>query len=90
MAVHGALLAPPGSSPPRLGYLASLRNAQLLVGRLDDITDDLVIDANCIMSSDQTTIYEFSISADGQLLLHGRAAVVLNAESHTHTPGVAP
>lgn len=89
MAVHGALVAPPGRSCARVGYLASVRSTQLLVSRLDDITADLLIDANCIMSSEQTTMYSFSISAAGQLLLHGRAAVVLNADNLTPTSGVA-
>ncbi len=83
MAVHGALLAPRASTRARVGNLVSVRGTQLHVPRLDDIAADLVIDANCILSSEQTTIYEFSISAAGKLLLQGRAAVVLNADHLT-------
>jgi predicted hotdog family 3-hydroxylacyl-ACP dehydratase len=80
MAVHGALLAPPDSSNARLGYLVSVRGTQLHVGRLDDITADLRVEATCITRSENNILYQFSVSAAGQLLLDGRAAVVINAD----------
>jgi len=80
MAVHGALLAPPGSTGARVGYLVSVRGAQLHVGRLDDIAFDLRVEATCITRSDNNILYQFSVSAAGQLLLDGRAAVVINAD----------
>jgi predicted hotdog family 3-hydroxylacyl-ACP dehydratase len=89
MAVHGALLAPPDSSSARVGYLVSVRGAQLHVGRLDDIAFDLRVEATCITRSDNNILYQFSVSAAGQLLLDGRAAVVLNADALTPTSGEA-
>jgi len=88
MAVHGALLAPPGSSRARVGYLVSVRGAQLHVPRLDDIAADLLVEAACITRGENNILYQFSVSAMGQTLLTGRAAVVLDADKLT--AGEAP
>lgn len=81
MAVHGALLAPAGSTRPRVGYLVSVRGLTMAVTRLDDIHADLLITASCIMASESNMLYQFSVRADDLLLLEGRAAVVLNADT---------
>lgn len=78
MAVHGALLAP-NQAPPRSGFLASVRNAILHVGRLDDIAADLTMQATLFSSDGNNVLYDFSIHAEGRLLLEGRAAVIINA-----------
>src|SRR5665647_634307 len=85
-----ALLAPLDSSSARVGYLVSVRGAQLHVGRLDDIAFDLRVEATCITRSDNNILYQFSVSAAGQLLLAGRAAVVINADALPSTSGDAP
>lgn len=90
MAVHGALLAPPGSIRARAGYLVSVRGTQLHVPRLDDIVADLLVEATCITRSENNILYQFSISAAGHLLLDGRVAVILNADIHTPASGDAP
>lgn len=87
MAVHGSLLAPPNSIRARAGYLVSVRGAQLHVARLDDIAADLLVEAACVMRSENHVLYQFNVSADGQPLLEGRAAVVLNAQSLTAAGG---
>lgn len=81
MAVHGALLAPADNPAPKAGFLVSVRGVQLNVARLDDIAEDLTIRANCIMSNENNILYQFSVSAAGQVLLEGRAAVVMNADA---------
>lgn len=80
MAIHGALLAPVGSERPKSGYLVSIRSTKLHVVRLDDIDADLEIEATCLARTNNDVLYQFKISATGQLLLDGRAAVVLNVE----------
>lgn len=80
MAVHGALLAPPGRQAARVGYLVSARSTKLHVPRLDDIAADLEIDASCITRADNNILYQFTVSAAKNVLLSGRAAVVVNAE----------
>ena len=90
MAVHGALLVPPETAAARVGYLVSVRGAQLRVSRLDDISADLVVEATCITRSENNILYQFSVSAAGRLLLDGRAAVVLDAEALIPDSGVTP
>jgi len=90
MAVHGALLAPPGSTSPRIGYLVSVRGTQLHVSRLDDIAADLRVEATCITRSENNILYQFSVSAAGRLLLEGRATVVLDADALTPVSGEVP
>ena len=90
MAVHGALLIPPDSASARAGYLVSVRGTQLHVRRLDDICADLLVEATCIRRSENTILYQFSVSAAGRLLLDGRAAVVLDAGALTPPSGDAP
>jgi predicted hotdog family 3-hydroxylacyl-ACP dehydratase len=78
MAVHGALLAG-AETAPRAGYLVSVRGVALEVERLDDIAGDLIVEANCIINQAGNVLYAFSIRAATATLLHGRAAVVLDA-----------
>jgi predicted hotdog family 3-hydroxylacyl-ACP dehydratase len=78
MAVHGALLSA-ADAAPRPGYLASVRNTVLHVGRLDDIDAALTVEATRVTGDSATVLYDFSLLAEGRLLLEGRAAIVLNA-----------
>ena len=80
MAVHGALLAPPGSKGARVGYLVSVRGTRLLVPRLDDIAADLRVEAACLTRSENNILYQFNVSGAGVGLLEGRATVVVNAD----------
>lgn len=81
MAVHGALLAPANSTRPKVGYLVSVRGVTMAVTRLDDINTNLVISVSCMMANENNMLYQFTVTANHQLLLEGRAAVVLNADS---------
>ena len=80
MAVHGAVLAPPGSTGARVGYLVSVRGTQLLVPRLDNIAADLEVEATCLTRSENNILYQFKVTAAGVTLLAGRATVVVNAD----------
>lgn len=77
MAVHGGLTA--GGARPTAGYLASLRDLTCHVAWLDDIAEDLVIDAENLTGEGSRVIYAFTLSAGGRDLLSGRAAVVIDA-----------
>ena len=79
MAVHGALLAPEGA-PPRPGYLARVRSVQLAVDRLDDLAQDLDIVAERLSGDENNILYHFRVAHAGNLLLSGRAAVMLVAQ----------
>ncbi len=79
MALHGGLMASesPGGHRPRKGYLASLRN--IVVGRpvLDDLPDDLLIEAELLMGDNDSSLYAFTVSTANASLITGRAAVKL-------------
>ncbi|BBP02398.1 3-hydroxylacyl-ACP dehydratase [Sulfuriferula nivalis] len=87
MAIHGALLAPRDNARPRAGFLISVRGTTLHTPRLDDICDDLDIVATCIHSSADNILYQFTVHAAQQLLIDGRAAVILNAENQLQQAG---
>ena len=78
MAVHGAWDAKFGKKP-RAGYLVALRDVACDKMRLDDIDDDLIVDAEKIMGDEARVIYQFSIHAGSSRVMSGRATVVLDA-----------
>jgi predicted hotdog family 3-hydroxylacyl-ACP dehydratase len=77
MAAHAAL-GNSGKGHSRKGYLASVRNFSLSVARLDTVEGDLIIEADQIVAEDQRALYDFRISAQGQVLMTGRAAAVFD------------
>ncbi len=83
MAVHGALLggaAGNGTGPrTEAGFLASLRNVQLHVQRLDDIQSDLICEAALVAGDRDGALYEFTVSSLSRPLVSGRATVVFDA-----------
>ncbi len=84
MAVHGALMAEAvartaGDTPPRAGYLASLRSVNLYVERLDTVPGPLTVSAERMTGDANTVLYSFTVQAGAQTLLSGRAVVVLDA-----------
>jgi predicted hotdog family 3-hydroxylacyl-ACP dehydratase len=80
VAVHGGLKTANAQAPTR-GYLANAKDVHWQVDRLDDIEDDLIIDAEQLISEGGRSIYAFRIAAAGRHLLDGRVAVVLEGAS---------
>lgn len=78
MAVHGWLVAGRGG-PPTHGYLASVRDVHLRIGRLDGIEGELVIDAERLMGDTRGVTYRFLLTGDGLEFLDGRATVLFRA-----------
>ena len=79
MAVHGAWDAK-FDRKPRAGYLAALRDVACETMRLDDLSDDLIIDAEKMMGDEARVIYQFTIHAGAKKIMSGRATVVLDAD----------
>ncbi len=86
MAIHGALLA--GSAPDspgplesaaRHGYLVAAFDLTWSVERLDQCPSPLTIEAVREFGSDNQVAYRFELSAAGESIMRGRAAVVLSA-----------
>ena len=95
MAVHGALLSQKliprdQQRASKAGYLTSVRDVQWQIERLDDVLDDLTVQAERIAGSDVSLLYRFSVSAKEEILLTGRASVLIDAASlskHSNTNG---
>ena len=78
MALHGGLMAAPGT-PPSAGFLAAARNVNLHVSRLDDVPGLLLVTVRRLAGADTTALYHFELHDEsGRLLVDGRATVVLN------------
>ena len=73
MAVHGSIH---NENRIRSGMLAALRDVELAVERLDDIAEDLVIEAHCLLNESGRLLYRFEVKASNRVLLQGRATVV--------------
>lgn len=80
MAVHGALSSQKNASQPRGGRLASVRSVDIFVARLDTIQEDLDVHATLLMNDENSMIYEFTVSTPSQILLQGKATVILMPE----------
>lgn len=82
MAVHGSLLVRDDDTAtvtmkPRAGFLASVRNVDLRVARLDDVHGVLTIEATRESGDDTRVLYRFEVRDGEAVLVSGRAAVVL-------------
>jgi predicted hotdog family 3-hydroxylacyl-ACP dehydratase len=79
MALHGTLAAPPGT-PPRPGFLASVRGVVLHVPRLDTVPGALRVQATKLAGDERQASYQFALHDDeGRALVEGRATVILSA-----------
>ncbi len=77
MAVHGALMTQGSGGAPRIGFIGSVRDVRLHVEHLDGILAPLEIEAVKQLADDNHSLYELRVSAGGQELMTGRAAVFL-------------
>jgi predicted hotdog family 3-hydroxylacyl-ACP dehydratase len=72
MAVHGAMQ----EGKKEHGMLAALRDVELAVERLDDVAEDLIVDAHCLLNESGRLLYQFQVRTKDRELLRGRATVV--------------
>jgi predicted hotdog family 3-hydroxylacyl-ACP dehydratase len=82
MAVHGALLAATevtAGARPKVGYLASVREVVCQAPYLHTFAGALTIAATRLMGEETRVMYEFVVSAEGEVRVTGRAAVVMDA-----------
>lgn len=79
MAVHGAWVAK-CEKKPCSGYLAALRDVFCHTMRLDDLSDDLIIEAEKVLGDEARVIYQFAIHAGTEKIMSGRATVILDAD----------
>ncbi len=79
MALHVAIGngQTPGAIAPRQGYLASLRELSCHCDRLDLLPGTLVVVAKRVFGEASRAIYHFTLRHEDDVLLDGRAAVVV-------------
>lgn len=77
MAVHGGLRGRERGGAVLPGVLVALRDVQLHVARIDDLSDALEASAQVLAEGEGSQQYAFRIHHCGQLLAEGRAAVML-------------
>ncbi|MBM4201530.1 MAG: 3-hydroxylacyl-ACP dehydratase [Gammaproteobacteria bacterium] len=77
VALHAALAAPPDhAAEPVPGYLAGIRRLELMAMRLDDITEDLIVDARCQVADGGGLLYEFDLTAGSHRVLAGSLTIL--------------
>lgn len=79
-AVHSALLI---GEDGKLGsgFLTSVRNVQWYRSRLNDLGDELTVQATRLSGNDMTVLYAFSICAGSENLIDGRVSIFLNSDA---------
>jgi predicted hotdog family 3-hydroxylacyl-ACP dehydratase len=77
MAVHVGLLQQGKERRLALGYLGAVKNLTLRAGRLDDVKEDLTVQATRLVGQGSSFIYTFRVSAGPHVLLDGRASIFL-------------
>jgi predicted hotdog family 3-hydroxylacyl-ACP dehydratase len=80
MALHASLASAAGGAvAPTPGFLASARDVRLHADRLDTAAGPLVVAARRLAGDERQAMYRFELrDAAGQMLVEGRATVVLN------------
>lgn len=77
MGVHVGLLTQTRSTEGLIGYIGGLRDVVLDVDRLDECPAELTINATRVFDGDDSFLYQFSISSEGQAVMTGRASLFL-------------
>lgn len=77
MAVHGGLRGAAEGGAAKVGFLVALREVQLHVARLDDLTEALECEAELLAESAVSQQYAFRVMHAGEIIAEGRAAVML-------------
>ena len=60
-----------------VGYLGAVKNLTLRADRLDDVKEDLTVQATRLVGQGSSFIYTFRVSVGRQELLDGRASIFL-------------
>ena len=83
MAVHVGLLEERGRKHTiAVGYLGAVKNLTLRATRLDDVKEDLTVQATRLVGQGSSFIYTFRVSAGRQELLDGRASIFVKYLDH--------
>jgi predicted hotdog family 3-hydroxylacyl-ACP dehydratase len=81
MAIHGALLSD-SARPPSVGYLAALRDVQLMADSLHQ-ESELLLHCRKLSGDSNGFIYSFEVHGTTALLVSGRATVITQRGNDT-------
>jgi predicted hotdog family 3-hydroxylacyl-ACP dehydratase len=76
MAVHGGLKAQADGKTARPGFLVSLRDVKLQLDFIDQLADELLVSARCLLDGAGSWQYSFEVTHDGAPIASGRAAII--------------
>jgi len=82
MAVHVGLLQQGKDRRLAVGYLGAVKKLILQATRLDDVKENLTVQATRLVGEVDCFIYAFRVSAERQELLEGRASIFLKYRDH--------
>ena len=82
MAVHVGLLQQGKERRLAVGYLGGVKHLMLRATRLDDVKEDLTVQATRLVGEVGSFIYAFRVSVERQELLDGRASIFLKYLDH--------
>ena len=82
MAVHVGLLEQGKERRLTVGYLGGVKNLTLRTIRLDDVKEDLAIQATRLVGEVNCFIYAFRVSVGREEFLDGRASIFLKYLDH--------
>ena len=77
MALHVGLLGQEKERRLTVGYLGAVKNVKLRATRLDDVNENLTVQATRLVGEADSFIYAFRVSVEQQALLDGRASIFL-------------
>jgi predicted hotdog family 3-hydroxylacyl-ACP dehydratase len=77
MGAHVGLLYHGHRTQAPIGYVGSVRDVTFSVSRLDDLEDDLTIDASRMVEGADSYMYRFTVSHRGSAVIEGRASIFI-------------
>lgn len=77
MGVHVGLLIGDRSSGGRIGYVGALREVVWQCERLDDLPDDVFVEATRLLDATDRFMYRFTVTSSGRIIMEGRASLFL-------------
>lgn len=83
VAAHAALLGGPHGPRLEAGMLASVRDVATTRSHLDDVAGALTIRANLLLTHEQGSIYDVTVTGDGRTVMTGRLSVMVSIDN-TH------
>jgi len=83
MGVHVGLTQNMTERHASVGYLGAIRNIQVFHPTFHQIGEDLTIEASLLLEQHMSFIYDFSMKANNEILLQGRASIFVQRSEAT-------